>query len=97
MYSELYTVRAFWRIFISFWKFLNSSRLINYQLIGLWLYVNGSQMGGQIMNLMNSGIVYRKQLLEIRNLQFICVNGARISDSCESRTVYSWHNNAVVL
>ncbi len=39
MRLSLYTVPAFWRIFSLFCKFLNSSRLINYQLIGLWLCV----------------------------------------------------------
>ncbi len=39
MRLSLYTVCAFWRIFSLFWKFLNSSWLINYQLIGLWLFV----------------------------------------------------------
>ncbi len=39
MHLSLYTVRAFWRIFSLFYKFLNSSQLINYQLTGLWLFV----------------------------------------------------------
>ncbi len=43
------------------------------------------------MNLTNSWIVYREQFVEIRNSEFICASGARISDSCESRTVYSLH------
>ncbi len=32
---------------------------------------------------------YREQFIEIHNLQFICANGAWISDLCESRIVYS--------
>ncbi len=43
------------------------------------------------MNLTNSWIVYREQFGEIRNSQFICTNGAQISDSCKSRTLYSLH------
>ncbi len=52
---------------------------------------DGSQMGLRIMNLTNSWIVYREQFVEIRTSQFICANGAQISDSCESCTVYSRH------
>ncbi len=55
---------------------------------------DGSQMGVRIMNLTNSEIVYRERFVEIRNLQFICANGARISDLCESHTVYSRHNES---